>query len=121
MHICAQIHIAMTELTGNYHKTSNQHAELGTNRIKRDNEDLEKIKLWLEAHDPFDENEPFLKNIATGLTATEEDKINCDVAENVGREIRGGARIFFHWGETISDFPKRTKRDSTCERRRIIY
>ena len=87
MHICGQIHIAMTELTGNYHKTSNQHAELGINRIKRDNEDLEKIKLWLEAHDPFDENEPFLKSISTGLTATEEDGINCDVAEKVGQEI----------------------------------
>ena len=87
-HICAQIHNSMTEITGNYHKTSNQHTEIGTNRIKRDNEDLEKIKLWLETHDPFDENEPFLKNIATGVTATEEDGINCDTAENIGQEIQ---------------------------------
>ena len=78
----------MTEITGNYHKTSNQHTEIGINQIKRDNEDLEKIKLWLETHDPFDENEPFLKNIATGVTATEEDRINCDTAENIGQEIQ---------------------------------
>ena len=29
MHTCAQAHNAMTQLTGNHHKTSNQHAELG--------------------------------------------------------------------------------------------
>ena len=67
---------------------NNQHTEIGTNRIKPDNEDLQKIKLWLETHDPFDENEPFLKNIATGVTATEEDGINCDTAENIGQEIQ---------------------------------
>ena len=36
MHIGAQIHIAMAEIT----ETSNQYAELGSNRIKRHNEDL---------------------------------------------------------------------------------
>jgi len=41
MYTCTQIHIAMTELTGNHHKTSNQHVELGATRIKRDNDDLE--------------------------------------------------------------------------------
>ena len=88
IHICAQIHNSMTKITGNYHKTSNQHTEIGTNRIKPDNEDLQKIKLSLETHDPFDENEPFLKNIATGVTATEEDGINSDTAENIGQEIQ---------------------------------
>ena len=47
---------------------------------------FKKIQLWLEAHDPFDENEPFLKNVATGLTATE-DEINCNIAEKICQEI----------------------------------
>ncbi|KAG1647735.1 hypothetical protein GQR58_030367 [Nymphon striatum] len=87
MHTCAKVHMAMTELTGNDHKTSQQHIELGASRIKRDNDDLEKIKTWLCEHDPFDENETLLKNIATGLTATESDRIYCDAAEKGGQEI----------------------------------
>ena len=34
MHVCTSIHGAMTTLTGNTHKTSNQHAELGRSRMK---------------------------------------------------------------------------------------
>ena len=34
MHACAQVHNAMTQLTGNHHKTTNQHAEFGASRIK---------------------------------------------------------------------------------------
>ena len=88
MHICAQIHFEMTQLTGNYHRTSQQHAELGASRIKRDNNDFRKIQLWIEDHSPFDENQPLLRNIATGLTATENDGINCDDAEKVGKVIQ---------------------------------
>ena len=87
MHACAQVHNAMTQLTGNHHKTSNPDAELGASRIKRDNEDLENIKLWIENHNPFDDNEPLLRNIATGITATEGDGINCDEAEKIGQAI----------------------------------
>ena len=88
MHACAQVHNAMTQLTGNHHKTSNQHAELGVSRIKRDNDDLENIKLWIENSNPFDDNEPLLRSIATGLTATEGDGINCDEAEKIGQAIQ---------------------------------
>ena len=35
IHACASIHGAMTTLTGNTHKTSNQHAELGRSRKER--------------------------------------------------------------------------------------
>lgn len=88
MHTSAQIHGAMTELTKNQHRTSNQHVELGASRMKRDQDDLEKIKTWLDINDPFDENEPLLKSIASGLTAQEGDKINCDDAESVGKYIQ---------------------------------
>ena len=78
----------MKKLPTNHHKTSNQHAELGASQIKRDNDDLEKTKLWIENHNPFDDNEPLLRSIATGLTATEGDGINCDEAEKIGQAIQ---------------------------------
>ena len=88
MHTCAQVHNAMTQLTGNHHKTSNQHAELRASRIKRDNKDLDNIKLWIKNYNPFDDNELLLRSIATGLTATEGDGINCDEVEKIGQAIQ---------------------------------
>ena len=37
MHECADVYNSMTEVTNLQHKTSEQHRELGKNRIKRDN------------------------------------------------------------------------------------
>ena len=84
----------MTQLTGNHHKTSNQHGELRASRIKRDNDDLEKIRLQIENHNPFDDNEPLLRRIATGLTATEGDGVNRDEAEKNGQAIQDHLMAF---------------------------
>ena len=44
--------------------------------------------MWIENHNPFDDNEPLLRSIATGLTAKEGDGgINCDEAEKIGQAI----------------------------------
>ena len=43
MHPCAEIHNAMSELTGNGNKTSEQHRELEVSRITRDVKDLQII------------------------------------------------------------------------------
>ena len=40
MHRCAEIHNAMSELTGNANKTSEQYCELRVARITRDVKDL---------------------------------------------------------------------------------
>ena len=88
IHACAGIHSAMTELTKNQHKTSGQHVDLGCSRMKGDNEDLEKLKFWLKTNNPFIEEEPSLKSISTGLTASEADQINCDDAEKVRKAIQ---------------------------------
>ena len=40
MHTCAEIYNAMSELTGNANKTSEQHRELEVARITRDVKDL---------------------------------------------------------------------------------
>lgn len=82
MHQCASVHLAMSALTGQHHKTSEQHIELGKSRIKRDNEDLEKLFDWFDNHEPFDINEPALKSLTTGISVSVEDHINCDQAED---------------------------------------
>ena len=87
MHSCADVHNSMMELTNLQHKTSEQHIELGKNRIKRDNADFKKIELFFEVHNPFDPEEPDLRNLFTGLTAKTDDQINCDQTEEIGKII----------------------------------
>ena len=65
MHACAGVHSAMTNLTMNQHKTSDQHVDLGNSRINRDNEDLKKLKVWLNTNNPFNKDEKSLKSIST--------------------------------------------------------
>jgi hypothetical protein len=88
MHRCAGLHNAMSNLTGQKHRTSEQHIELGATRVGRDNTDLEKLISWFEIHDPFDPSQTLLKSLSSGLTALDDDGINCDDAENVGLEIQ---------------------------------
>ena len=47
------IHNAMTTATKLQHKTSDQHIELSISRCKRDVEDLSKIQMWFDQHEPF--------------------------------------------------------------------
>ena len=84
MHRCAGIHNAMGNLTGQRHRTSEQHIDLGASRIKRDNSDLKKLIAWFDTHEPFDPSQPLLRSLASGVTATDGDGINCDDAENAG-------------------------------------
>ena len=44
--------------------------------------------MWIENHNPFDDNEPLLRSIAAGLMATEGDGINRDEAEKNGQAIQ---------------------------------
>ena len=88
MHKCAGVHEAMTTLTDLKHMTSEQHIELGLSRSKRDFQDLSKIQEWFDQHEPFDLNEPRLRSLSSGLTATNGDGINCDQTEIVGAKIQ---------------------------------
>ena len=87
-HVCGEVHNAMTILTDLQHQTSEQHIELGTSIIKRDNSDLIKVQNWFEKHDPFDQSEPNLKSLSSGVIASTESGINCDKIEKVGEEIQ---------------------------------
>ena len=82
MHRCASVHNAMTILTELGTHTSEQHAELGSSRCQRDNEDMTKVFDWFDQHEPFDENVHGLRSLSTGVTA--DDTINCDSAEEIG-------------------------------------
>ena len=84
MHRCAGIHNAMGNLTGHRHRKSKQHIELSTSRIKRDNSNLQKLIELFDNHEPFDPDEHLLKSLSSGITASPEDGVNCDEAEEVG-------------------------------------
>ena len=68
MHAYADVHNSMMELTNLQHKTSEQHIELGKNRIKLDYADFKMIELFFEVHNPFDPEEPDVRNLFTRLT-----------------------------------------------------
>ena len=61
---------------------------MGTSRLKRDNADLMKVQKWFQKHNPFDQTEPNLKSIYTGVVALTDSGINCDEIEKVGEEIQ---------------------------------
>ena len=83
MHTCAEVHEAMTDVTGLIHRTSDQHVELGSTRCNRDAGDLNAILKWLVQHNPFDIQRPKLRSLS-GLTASDGDGVNCDEYEEVG-------------------------------------
>ena len=85
MHRCADIHNAMSELTGAYRKTSEQHVVMSKSRIKQDNDDLATVKDWFDLHEPFGKSKPCLKSLSSGSVGNE---LNCDDAEIVGSAIQ---------------------------------
>ena len=86
MHPCAEIHNAMSELTGNRNKTSEQHREMEVARITIDVKDLQII------HSCFTENFPFPEKaklifISTAVTAPQHSDINCDKANKISAKV----------------------------------
>ena len=57
-------------------------------RSNNDWRDMIKIMEGFVVHDPFDGTVPQLRSLASGLTACEEDGINCDETEKVGEAIQ---------------------------------
>ena len=87
MHKCAGIHDAMTTATKLKHRTSEQHIELGASRSKRGYGDLRKIQNWFNVFEPFNQNQPKLCSLSSGLTASSDDDVNCDQTEQIGAKI----------------------------------
>ena len=57
-------------------------------RRERDMKSMDKILSWFDVHDPFLPMVQELRSLSTGLTASENDNINCDDAENVGYQLQ---------------------------------
>ena len=84
MHRCAAVHDAMTTAIRIKQVSSEQHVDLSTSRCNRDFSDLGKIQEWFDVHEPFDSEEWRLRSLSSGLTASEDDGVNCDCTEEVG-------------------------------------
>ena len=65
---------------------SQTHKEMQPGRIKRDNNDFEKIQSWFRSHNPFTYGEN-LVSLASGLV-DENKRANCDRSEEVGALIQ---------------------------------
>ena len=87
MHRTASVHDVMSNLTKDYRKASEQHIDLSTSRVNRDDNDYKEVLSWFSEHDPFNQDQS-LKSLSTGLVANESNKINCDTAELVGYNIQ---------------------------------
>ena len=62
--------LAMQELTANSYTTSEQHKELSTSRVSRDEADLVKVEAKLDSFTPFSDDKS-LRHIITGVTAND--------------------------------------------------
>ena len=69
MPACAQMNTAVQEVTGTRRLTSDQHVEMGSARTAKDMENMMVITTYLRDRNPFADDDPTLRNIATGVVA----------------------------------------------------
>ena len=74
-------------LTGQQHRTSDQHKEFGNSRQHRDFSDTQKVIKFLEKSSPFKVDPKFLQSISTGVSAGL--NVNVNDAKAVGSKIVG--------------------------------
>ena len=68
MPACAEINVAMQDLTEINYETSEQHKEMFTARLKRDEKDSKTVLAYLQDRNPFTDDIS-LRNISTGVVA----------------------------------------------------
>lgn len=88
LHECSTVRQAMNVVTGAVQKTSEQHVELSSSRVRRDNEDLGRVSSWLDQFNPLQVSDNRLRSLSSGLAASDGDGVNCDEAEIVGSAIQ---------------------------------
>ena len=54
-----------------HHTTGHQQIEFGEARRQHDLRDMNKFLDWFRSHDPFDDNVPQLRSLASGLASSE--------------------------------------------------
>ena len=88
LHSGAAVHDSMMDLTGLTIKSSEQHIDLAESRKRKDTQDYEKFKSWLEERNPFTYSDENLHSLSTGLISTAgKDAVNSDESEKLGKEI----------------------------------
>jgi hypothetical protein len=82
---CAAVRSALFSLT-NLDSSSEEtaHVDTGKARLQRDQTDLSRLLTFYRNNNPFHVGEGQLHSIHTGITASTQDGINCDDAEEVG-------------------------------------
>ena len=83
IHRLASARNAMSNLSRQHRGTN----DLTNSRVLRD-KDLITLIDWINLHNPFDPQVAILRSISTGLTITEDDKINFDNIEDTMRSIQ---------------------------------
>ena len=79
----------MLKLTNVSAKCSEQHEEIGKSRTSQDYRDCQKFLEWLNERNPFHVPDQDLYSLATGLVSSNgTDNVNCELAEEVGKEIQ---------------------------------
>lgn len=81
----AAINNAMQQVTGVGYSTSEQHKDASSTRKVRDNKDIKIITEYMDERNPFNGDDPSLKNIETGQVA--ENCVNQDKAKEIGENI----------------------------------
>ena len=85
--ITSTISSLLMNLTGQQHRTSDQHKEFGNSRQHRDFSDTQKVIKFLEKSSPFKVDPKFLQSISTGVSAGL--NVNVNDAKAVGSKIVG--------------------------------
>ena len=84
MPACAEMNVAMQDLTEINYETSEQHEEMSTARLKRDEKDSKTVLVYLQNRNPFTDDIS-LQNISTGVVT--QTSANAECAEVVGKAI----------------------------------
>ena len=84
MPACAEMNAAMHDFTQINYETSEQHQEMSTARLKRDEKDSKAVLRYLQDRNPFTDDAS-LQNIATGVAA--QASANVEHAEEIAKSI----------------------------------
>lgn len=77
-----EMNSAMQSVTNTVYGNNDQNKEIGKTRVARDSKDTKEILAFLYQRSPFDVTDNSLRNIVTGVTASE--KVTADRAKDIG-------------------------------------
>jgi len=101
MPACAEVNSSMQQLTGMKYTTSEQHKDATQARVARDMKDTQEVLRHIAQRSPFTD-EPSLRNISTGVTASP--SVNVHDSQNVGKRILASME-----GKTVAEYTFRKK------------